>query len=91
MTTSPEPEKGKREAERLRAQKPRGLLFLCVASSAPSQIAGGIARSRAPGGVTVFSAGLWADPGAARGRGRVLFSTSARPVHGATSCRPGRS
>jgi arsenate reductase len=36
---------------------PRGLLFLCVANSARSQMAEGIARSLAPVGVTVWSAG----------------------------------
>lgn len=35
----------------------RGVLFLCVANSARSQIAEGIARSLAPAGVTVWSAG----------------------------------
>ena len=52
-----EHEKWLAEAEMLRAQKPRGLLFLCVANSARSQIAEGIARSLAPKGVTVWSAG----------------------------------
>jgi arsenate reductase len=45
------------EAESLREQDPRGLLFLCVANSARSQMAEGIARSMAPAGVTVWSAG----------------------------------
>jgi protein-tyrosine-phosphatase len=36
---------------------PRGLLFLCVANSARSQMAEGIARSLAPPGVKVWSAG----------------------------------
>jgi arsenate reductase (thioredoxin) len=35
----------------------KGILFLCVANSARSQIAEGIARSIAPPGVTVMSAG----------------------------------
>jgi arsenate reductase len=35
----------------------RGLLFLCVANSARSQMAEGIARSLAPAGVKVWSAG----------------------------------
>ena len=52
-----EHEKWLTEAEMLREQKPRGLLFLCVANSARSQIAEGIARSMAPRGVTVWSAG----------------------------------
>lgn len=35
----------------------KGILFLCVANSARSQIAEGIARSLAPAGVNVWSAG----------------------------------
>ncbi len=34
-----------------------GILFLCVANSARSQMAEGLARALAPGGVEVFSAG----------------------------------
>lgn len=45
------------EAEELRRLAPRHLLFLCVANSARSQMAEGIARSLAPAGVTVSSAG----------------------------------
>jgi arsenate reductase len=45
------------EAAVLRALSPRGVLFLCVANSARSQLAEGIARSLAPDGVTVWSAG----------------------------------
>jgi len=36
---------------------PRGILFLCVANSARSQMAEGIARSLAPLGVGTWSAG----------------------------------
>jgi len=45
------------EADELRRLAPRHLLFLCVANSARSQMAEGIARSLAPAGVTVSSAG----------------------------------
>ncbi len=45
------------EAAVCRAQKRRGLLFLCVANSARSQLAEGLARSLAPAGVNVWSAG----------------------------------
>ncbi len=47
----------RREAEELRRLAPRHVLFLCVANSARSQMAEGIARSLAPAGVTVSSAG----------------------------------
>jgi protein-tyrosine-phosphatase len=36
---------------------PKGILFLCVANSARSQMAEGIARSLAPAGVKIWSAG----------------------------------
>jgi arsenate reductase len=39
----------------------RGILFLCVANSARSQMAEGIGRTLAPAGVQVFSAG--SNPG----------------------------
>ena len=47
----------KPEADALRAAHPHGILFLCVANSARSQMAEGVARSLAPAGVEVFSAG----------------------------------
>jgi len=46
-----------REAERIRAARPRHVLFLCVANSARSQLAEGIARALAPASVKVSSAG----------------------------------
>ncbi len=39
------------------SERPTGLLFLCVANSARSQMAEAIARSLAPAGLEVFSAG----------------------------------
>jgi arsenate reductase len=45
------------EAEALRQLAPRHLLFLCVANSARSQMAEGIARSLAPPEVRISSAG----------------------------------
>jgi arsenate reductase len=45
------------EADELRALEPRHILFLCVANSARSQMAEGIARSMAPSKVVVSSAG----------------------------------
>ena len=45
------------EAAVLRALSPRGVLFLCVANSARSQMAEGVARFLAPPGVIVWSAG----------------------------------
>jgi arsenate reductase len=45
------------EAEELRRLAPRHVLFLCVANSARSQLAEGIARALAPPGVKVSSAG----------------------------------
>ena len=50
-------ERWRGEAEELRALRPRHLLFLCVANSARSQMAEGLARSLAPAGVSVSSAG----------------------------------
>lgn len=45
------------QALQLRRAAPQGVLFLCVANSARSQMAEGIARSLAPAGVQVWSAG----------------------------------
>ena len=45
------------EAEEIRRARPRHILFLCVANSARSQMAEGIARSLAPAGTKISSAG----------------------------------
>lgn len=45
------------EATALRSAAPRHILFLCVANSARSQMAEGIARRLAPDGVQISSAG----------------------------------
>ncbi len=45
------------EAEQLRTEGPKHILFLCVANSARSQMAEGIARALAPASVKVSSAG----------------------------------
>ena len=45
------------DAAELRALRPRHFLFLCVANSARSQIAEGMARSLAPADVKISSAG----------------------------------
>ena len=45
------------EAAEIRALRPRHILFLCVANSARSQMAEGVARSLAPAGVKISSAG----------------------------------
>lgn len=45
------------EAAKLRAAIPKHILFLCVANSTRSQMAEGIARSFARGGVRISSAG----------------------------------
>jgi len=52
------------EAALLRALRPRGFLFLCVANSARSQIAEGLARALAPEGIAIASAG--SAPGTVR-------------------------
>lgn len=45
------------DAERVRAARPRHVLFLCVANSARSQLAEGIARGLAPATTRISSAG----------------------------------
>ncbi|GAB4361991.1 MAG: arsenate reductase ArsC [Deltaproteobacteria bacterium] len=55
MTSGFEPWRA--EAADLRARRPRHILFLCVANSARSQMAEGIARSLAPADIRISSAG----------------------------------
>jgi arsenate reductase len=50
-------ESWREEVAQLRSLHPNHILFLCVANSARSQMAEGIARSLAPSGVKVSSAG----------------------------------
>jgi arsenate reductase len=45
------------EAEEIRASQPKHILFLCVANSARSQLAEGIARKLAPARTKISSAG----------------------------------
>jgi arsenate reductase len=54
---SAQPGDWRTEAVELRAMRPRHILFLCVANSARSQMAEGVARFLAPPGVTISSAG----------------------------------
>lgn len=46
-----------RDLENIRLLKPRHILFMCVANSARSQLAEGVARHFAPKNVTISSAG----------------------------------
>ena len=50
-------ESWKSEAAAIRAATPKHILFLCVANSARSQMAEGIARSLAPASIKISSAG----------------------------------
>jgi protein-tyrosine-phosphatase len=55
-------ERWKSDVERLREAAPQHILFLCVANSARSQMAEGIARSLAPPDVEISSAGSEPTP-----------------------------
>lgn len=52
------------DAALIQELRPKGILFLCVANSARSQLAEGIARSIAPAWIEVYSAG--SEPGRVR-------------------------
>jgi arsenate reductase len=76
------------EAGILRALRPRHILFLCVGNSARSQMAEGIARSLAPEGVRVSSAGSVPSvvrPEAIRALGEIGIDISAHRSKGVDS------
>lgn len=54
---APDADRWRIEAALLRALEPRHILFLCVANSARSQLAEGLARTIAPDSVVISSAG----------------------------------
>jgi arsenate reductase len=79
------------EAGILRALRPRHILFLCVGNSARSQMAEGIARSLAPEGVRVSSAGSVPSivrPEAIRALGEIGIDISAHRSKGLDSIDP---
>lgn len=81
------------EAAVLRALRPRGYLFLCVANSARSQMAEGIARSLAPETVAVASAGsvpLSVRPEAVQVMAEVGIDISAQRAKGVGDLDTGR-
>jgi arsenate reductase len=80
------------EAEGLRKLAPRHILFLCVANSARSQMAEGIARSLAPAGVEVSSAGSSpsrVNPLAIRALDEIGIDIGAQRSKGVDSIPPG--
>src|SRR5512140_2128572 len=80
------------EAAILRALRPGHILFLCVAHSARSQMAEGIARSLAPRGDIVSSAGSEPSsvrPQASQGLGESGIDISAHRSKGVGAIDPG--
>ena len=76
------------EADRLRALRPKHILFLCVANSARSQMAEGIARALAPKGIRVSSAGSFPGglrPQAVRALGEIGVDISGHRSKGVES------
>ena len=71
------------EAAVLRALDPKHVLFLCVANSARSQMGEGLARSLAPEGVTISSAG--SEPSHVRPQAIQALSEVGLDISGHTS------
>jgi len=78
------------DIRRIRAAGPRHLLFLCVANSARSQMAEAIARTLAPAGVRISSAGSapsHVNPHAIRALSEIGIDASAQRSKGMDKIR----